>query len=642
MNPFIVFDIIATAIFAIILVSIYYRRMTKGLENVAFILVVWISLFTTILDICMESSHFLVTKFSFGVFLSYFFSYIYFMARQVMVIAYIILIFVQSDTMYKMKKTIYKVFLTFPFVLSWLVIFSNLITGKVFSIAVPDGYKRGPHMPFLYIYSILCGVFGFIYLIRMRRYLGKAKLLAMISSYVLLLASAIVQFLFPGVLLEMLSTAITLLLVHLVVYRSEEMFNHETGLYNRVAYKRQLSGLILSRRSATVLAVNFANAYETRKFFGDEKYFEYIKVMVDMVNDILKKIRDHKVFYQSDGSIQIVFTGGVIDVEEKFPELIDIWFNDVSDSYISVLDPKICIADFPSDFMNVTSFIQFTSSFVKYLKQGECVLHAKDVTTTDTFKIQESISEIITRGIKNSNFEVYYQPIYDLKKKKFASAEALVRLKDTMYGLLSPGLFIPAAEKMGLILPIGNFVMEKVFEFVGSTEFEYLGLDYIELNLSVEQLLQNDLEDRIDKLQEKYKVKPERVNLEITESVAGMHSRTGLNNVETLIRKNYSFSLDDYGTGYSNIKRAMLLPLSLVKIDKSIIDIVNTDIGATIVRNIISMMHEVGFKIVCEGVETEEQCKILETLDCDYIQGFYFAKPMCLRDFTQFLKRNNK
>ena len=108
-----------------------------------------------------------------------------------------------------------------------------------------------------------------------------------------------------------------------------------------------------------------------------------------------------------------------------------------------------------------------------------------------------------------------------------------------------------------------------------------------------------------------------------------------------LLKKHFSFSLDDYGTGYSNIKRAIDLPLSLVKIDKSIVDIVETPTGETIVRNTITMMHDVGFKIVCEGVESENQYKILEKLDCDYIQGFYFAKPLNQNDFIEFLREHN-
>ncbi|MCR5763832.1 MAG: EAL domain-containing protein [Treponema sp.] len=476
----------------------------------------------------------------------------------------------------------------------------------------------------------------------MRRYLGNMRWLAMVSTYLLLFGAAIYQFLNTGYLLEMLSTAFTLLMVHLILYRSEETFDVDTGLYNRLAFEKQLTCLMLSKRAASILLINFANVHETRNNFGDEKFFTFIKNTEKKIERIIGILNGYKLYYHSSGNMQIIFNQEGVDIERDFPKLIDMWTNFREDSYISILDPKICIVDFPKDFSDAKKMVKFSLFFQQYLKQGQNLLKASEIINSDAFKIQENISDIIASGLKQNNFEMYYQPIFELKTKKFVSAEALIRLHDPKYGLLSPGTFIPAAERTGLILPIGNFVLESVFSFVTDKELINAGLHYIELNLSMEQLLQKDLLDKINQLQNKYGTPPERINLEITESMAGMHSKTEFNNVETLIKNNFSFSLDDYGTGYSNIKRAIDLPLSLVKIDKSIVDIVETPTGKTIIRNTISMMHDVGFKIVCEGVETESQYRLLEKMDCDYIQGFYFAKPMNKKDFISFLQERNK
>ncbi len=642
MKSILLFNYIAVIIYAAILVSIYYRKMFRGIENRTFLRVVWICLTTTLMDIFMGWSYRFIPLFSWGIPLSYFFGYCYFIARQFITFSYLILIFVQTDSIFKLQKRSSRILIGLPVTISCLFILSNFFTHQVFTITREYNYRRGPLMPTLYIYSMLYSVIGFVYLCRMRRYLGQGKWLTMISTYIMALASAVYQFLHPGILVEMLSTSFTILMVHLIIYRPEEMFDSDTGLYNRSAFRRQLDSLMLSGRNATIFIINFANEHEARNYFGDEKFFSFIKRVDKRIQESIGELAGYKLYYHSAGSLQIIFNQGSLDVEKKYPELFSMWSSPLEDSYASILDPKLCLLEFPRDFSTIESMIQFTRFFQRYLKPGQTLLKAEDVIQSKNFKFQENISAIIEQGIENGNFEMYFQPIYDLKLKKFATAEALIRLNDPLYGFISPAMFIPAAESTGLILPIGNFVLDSIFKFVTIPEFSALGLHYIELNLSVEQLLQKDLVDRIKQLQEKYGTPTERINLEITESMAGMHSKTGFNNVEALIKEKYSFSLDDYGIGYSNIKRAIDLPLSLVKIDKSIVDIVETPVGRTIIRNTIKMMHDVGFKIVCEGVETESQYRILDELDCDYIQGFYFARPMQKEAFISFLQEKNR
>ena len=615
--------------------------MTKGIENIAFLCVIWIASTAAVMDISMEVTYRHLADIPHGIAVSYFCSYCYLLSRQLLNVIYVVLIFVQTDSVYRLKKTAYKVFLLLPVTVAVLFIFSNFFTHKIFSITWEETYKRGPQMAFLYIYSIIYTIFGVFYLGTMRKYMGNIRWFAMISTYIAAIGAAVFQFLHPGYLIEMISTAFALLLVHLILYRSEETYNMDTDLYNSLAFEKQLNSLTYSKRNATIFLINFTNAQESRNYFGDEKFYDFIKATAERIHTIIGSFNGYKLYYHSSGSLQIIFNQNDVNIEKKYPQLLNMWKNFHKDEYESILAPKLCILEFLKDFTNVKNTVQFTHFFPKYMKSGQLLLKAKDIIQSETFKIQENISEIITRGLKNNRFEMFYQPIFNVKEKRYTSAEALIRLHDEQFGFLSPSLFIPAAEHTGLILPIGNYVLDRVFEFVTTKELKKLGLHYIELNLSVEQLLQKDLVAKVDSLQKKYGTPSDRINLEITESMAGIYSKTSVNNVEMLLKKHFSFSLDDYGTGYSNIKRAIDLPLSLVKIDKSIVDIVETPTGETIVRNTITMMHDVGFKIVCEGVESENQYKILEKLDCDYIQGFYFAKPLNQNDFIEFLREHN-
>ena len=172
---------------------------------------------------------------------------------------------------------------------------------------------------------------------------------------------------------------------------------------------------------------------------------------------------------------------------------------------------------------------------------------------------------------------------------------------------------------------------------MGSAEFEELGLDYIEVNLSVLQCLDPGLVSQIKELEKKYRVDPKHINFEITESVYAQDSSIFDKNLISLCKEGYEISLDDYGTGYSNIHRLLSLPLSIIKIDKSMVDAAFTKEGSIVIANSIKMMKDVDKYVVVEGVESKEQVDIVENEGADFIQGFYFSKPLSEDDFVEFL-----
>ncbi|MBR6303840.1 MAG: EAL domain-containing protein, partial [Lachnospiraceae bacterium] len=205
----------------------------------------------------------------------------------------------------------------------------------------------------------------------------------------------------------------------------------------------------------------------------------------------------------------------------------------------------------------------------------------------------------------------------------------------------SPADFIPEAERRGLILPIGDFVLDAVHRFASENELEKLGLSYIEINLSVAQCLERELPSKMEALSNKYSVGPDKVNLEITETSYDNIGDIMDENLKILSEQGYSFSLDDYGVGYSNIQRVSKLPLKIVKIDKSLVDNMNTVSGKSIMNNTVRMMKDINKELVIEGVETKEDFDALRQMGCDFIQGFYFSKPLPAREFIEFLKENN-
>jgi len=248
-----------------------------------------------------------------------------------------------------------------------------------------------------------------------------------------------------------------------------------------------------------------------------------------------------------------------------------------------------------------------------------------------------NIDSIINDALKNNLFELHYQPIYSTKQKRFHSAEALIRLHDEKYGYISPDVFIPAAEKSGAIYQIGIFVFEEVCRFIKSDVFQQLNLEYIEINLSVAQCMQDNLANDLLDILHKYDVSPEKINLEITETAMESSYEIMMKNLNALAKAGITFSLDDYGTGFSNIQRIITMPLSIVKLDKSFIDEIHNPDYQVIVTNTIKMLKDLNLKILSEGVEGESQLGFLNEQECDYIQGYYFSKPLTKNDFISFI-----
>lgn len=215
----------------------------------------------------------------------------------------------------------------------------------------------------------------------------------------------------------------------------------------------------------------------------------------------------------------------------------------------------MCITNCPEDISDPKSLLQFGIDLHERIPYTGEVLRASELVGKRSFELSGVLDQIIDKAIANGNFMVYYQPIYSTAEKRFVSAEALLRLRDEKYGFISPDSFIVAAERSGAIHKIGDFVMEEVCRFISSEKYRSLGLEYIEVNLSVAQCMAPDLAEKTLRIMEKYGVSPGAVNLEITETAMSYAQNTMTDNINTLYEAGVRFSLDDYGTGYSNISR---------------------------------------------------------------------------------------
>jgi EAL domain-containing protein (putative c-di-GMP-specific phosphodiesterase class I) len=240
----------------------------------------------------------------------------------------------------------------------------------------------------------------------------------------------------------------------------------------------------------------------------------------------------------------------------------------------------------------------------------------------------------LRHAIDRKQLQLYYQPKIDARSLQVTAAEALLRWQHPKRGMISPAVFVPLAERHGLIAVIGRWVIEEACR--QAAEWRGLGLRMrVAVNISGHQLRQDDLVEHIEATLRRHGIPPGRLTCEITETVAmedTSHTRAAF---ERLRRAGLHVSIDDFGTGHSSLASLRRLPAAELKIDRAFVnDLATGDRARSIVQAIVHMAHTLGLRVVAEGVETEAQRDALVALGCDELQGYLFAKAMTAKSLA--------
>ena len=254
-------------------------------------------------------------------------------------------------------------------------------------------------------------------------------------------------------------------------------------------------------------------------------------------------------------------------------------------------------------------------------------------------KDEVRMNEEIISALKNKEFLLYYQPVFNLKEEKMVGAEALIRWNHPKMGLVSPDKFLKVAEKTGLIVDIGEYVFREAMK--QRRQWDELGFNKfkITLNLSLREMQVDELIKKLSILFEEYAVDPLDFNLDITEEDAMSSIDKTAIDFALFKELGLSISLDHFGAGYSSLKHLQMLPLSMLKIDRSLIfDLASNLDHQMAVKGIINLAHTLGYEVVAEGVETSKEVKILNNLNCDHAQGYLFSRPLPVFEFQELLR----
>ncbi|MDO5402500.1 MAG: EAL domain-containing protein [Eubacteriales bacterium] len=414
-----------------------------------------------------------------------------------------------------------------------------------------------------------------------------------------------------------------------------------TGLYNRMKCESDLRMIIKSAMTDGLKGLLLFIDLDDFKQINDGLGHEYGDVLLQQIAAGLQGvpgIRNH--CYRMGGDeFVIIMTPEIYNDRERIIKNIIAMFNKpwnlMETEYYCTMSMGAAI--FPTDSADVHGIIRLADiAMYESKKTGKNRFsyydNSQNRNTIKRLDIESNMRQAIANEI--NEFVVFYQPVVDVKTQRTASCEALVRWNSKALGFMGPGDFIPLAEYLGLITSIGDYVLEtacrqcRYWNDNGYPDFR------INVNLSVVQLLQKDVVDNVSRIMEKTGVNPANIVLEITESFAINDMERVLGIIKGLKRLGPKIALDDFGTGYSSLNYIKQLPLDIIKVDKTFIDgITEDEYAQAFIRLIVELSNTIDTKIVVEGVETQEQFELLKSLGVNYIQGYYFGKPVMASEF---------
>lgn len=543
-----------------------------------------------------------------------------------------------------------KVILFIPEIICIIIALVNHSKPCLFYFDENLKFHYGTAMYIYYFFAFYYILLSFSYVIRYKKYLEAAILYSLYFFLGTVLTFSIIQMIYPSLLIDLFGVSLGLLIMLLNIQKPEKMINSRTELLNRDAMNTILEKKFYLAEKFTIISLKLKDLSFLNKTFGTAYVNDTIKIVAAFLKTLCQK--DTQIFHVGFGQFCLVYpslnSAEIAKMVDTLQKRFSLPWNTGG---IEVdLDFRLNIGHAPEDFSDYESlsdFIDYKPDETLSPEQDTCfsekfqVIYAKD-SVSHVIQRTQNIEHAIRRALHEGNFQVYYQPIYSVKENKFTCAEALICLWDREYGMISPEEFIPIAEKNGTILDIGIFVFETVCKFISEEHLDKLGVEYIEINLSVVQCMQPKLAEQLLSIMNQYHIRPEQINLEITETAAAVSPETLKLNMMTLAEQGIHFSLDDYGTGYSTMSYALDLPFSYIKLDKSIVTSAASNRNTHIALcSTIQMMKQLNFMLIAEGIDNKEQLEILMEHDCDYIQGYYFSTPLPKDGYLEFLRTHH-
>lgn len=515
----------------------------------------------------------------------------------------------------------------------------NLFTGWAFDFT-DNRYtvRAGSTLP--YVIDFIMLVIVVATMIRCSRSFTEIRSVSLLFNLVCGIAACVLQLAayIPTLNFVLASLCLTL---YYYLQNSSAVTDQVTKQFNRKFMGEYVQSYFAEGKSFGLIAL----AMDDFKFINKTYGVDNGDNLLQQVGNFLDSIKANKTVFRFGSDQFCLILNKNLDSIEQVAETIHERFKHpwYSETQIGIMmSASICCMECPRDaafYGDLIEVLDYSMSVAKKTSKGKITKTAD--MNLEMIQRDKAVEKAVKQAMDKDELMVYYQPIYSVSKGVYNSAEALVRLHDDNLGWISPEVFIPIAEKNGLIIEMGEMILEKVCRFIHDFNLSETTVEYIEVNISPAQLVQLNFAERVKAIMEKYDVSPEQINIEITETATISAAETVNENIDKLVQYGISFSLDDYGSGYANIEYINRMPFKIIKLDKYIIwDAFKNNKAGITLKYTIGMLNELDLYIVAEGVETEEMRDHLVDVGCHYMQGWYYSKAVSDVEFVRLICSN--
>lgn len=522
-------------------------------------------------------------------------------------------------------------YLFIPSYVALFLIFINPVTNQVFEITETNrivfGQQGNLSFNLLVLYSLVQIAMILFYKVQIKL----DEKLALLSLPAASLVALVIQLVIPSQVMTSAAVVLPLLIIQFYIQRKDIIIDSSTNTPNQHAFLIHLKALINDEIIPKIVLFNVKNLADINEKMG----YQTSNIMLyQMVKDI-QKVFSKGIIYRYSGSKYLYLTNQLTDIESKslIQSLNELRKNEGDQHFII----NYAFLDGSYIEQNSTQFIYtIEQTYIELKLQKENNLFILDHNAFLQFQKNKRIIELLSQVINDESLLVHYQPLYHYHDKNYLTYEALMRLKDDQLGFISPVDFIKIAEENEQIIPLGYQMLIKVGSFIKELKEKNIPLQWVSINLSVIQLLSKDFVKNVIAITKKYDIKPNQICFEITESILLDDYDTPKHVINELKAVGFVFSLDDYGTGYANLNNILALPISEIKIDKSVLYNAERSKNAYhILKSLIKGFNDIGLYTVLEGVENSKHDEMAKDLRVTATQGYFYQKPQPVEQILQ-------
>ena len=450
----------------------------------------------------------------------------------------------------------------------------------------------------------------------------------------------VVQFSFPTIVLTGVVAALVNLILFICFQCNRVGRDALTELQNRGYFWSDLNYLSEQNKTAHMLLIHVKKFERVNKRFGmsngDILLFNIARYLENVVSG-------YRVYRY--GNTHLMMLGKFVDFE-KSEEVADKIVKRFNEPWIIkgsqwIQNIQLVHMKIEPDEVNENQLVEqlnYLLAAEKNAEESTKVFFDEEVQRA--FERKNYVLNEVKKAIEKKSFQLYFQPIYSCKEQKFTTAEVLLRLFAEDGSFISPGEFIPISEEYNLSDDITWIVLQKSMKFIA--KYPDLPIDTISVNMSVQQMSEEYLRDKVAIAQKNFGPLLYKLRIEITEGQISRSPKVVRDVMQNITDQGVFFYLDDFGVGYSNLSRMFEMPFEVIKLDRSLMMIMEKNkTSYEIIKNVVDTFHTAGFKVVAEGLETEHQVALAKEIGVDRIQGFYYARPMCEEDFVKFIEEHN-